>query len=61
MIPLLNTKSLDDLPPRILRFRLRLAKYKYVAGIFLESCYLQPILSHEPPHRKVGGRSCGRK
>ena len=31
LIPLLNTKSLDDLPPRILRFRLRLAKYEYVA------------------------------
>ena len=31
LVPLLNTKHLDDLPPRILRFRLRLAKYEYVA------------------------------
>lgn len=31
LVPLLNTKHLDDLPPRVLRFRLRLAKYGYVA------------------------------
>ena len=31
LVPLLNTKHLDDLPPRILRFRLRLAKYSYIA------------------------------
>ena len=31
LVPLLNTKHLDDLPPRVLRFRLRLAKYEYVA------------------------------
>ena len=31
LVPLLNTKHLDDLPPRILRFRLRLAKYEYTA------------------------------
>ena len=31
LIPLLNTKHLDDLPPRILRFRLRLAKYEFTA------------------------------
>ena len=29
LIPLLNTKHLDVLPPRILRFRLRLAKFNY--------------------------------
>ena len=29
LIPLLNTKHLDSLPPRILRFRLRLAKFDY--------------------------------
>ena len=29
LIPLLNAKHLDTLPPRILRFRLRLAKYNY--------------------------------
>ena len=31
LVPLLNTKHLYDLPPRILRFRLRLAKYSYIA------------------------------
>lgn len=30
LIPLLNTKQLDSMPPRILRFRLRLARYNYV-------------------------------
>ena len=29
LIPLLSTKQLDNLPPRILRFRLRLAKFSY--------------------------------
>ena len=29
LIPLLNTKHLDSLPPRILRFRLRLARFDY--------------------------------
>ena len=31
LVLLLNTKHLDDLPPRVLRFRLSLAKYDYVA------------------------------
>ena len=31
LVPLLNTKHLDNLPPRILRFRLRLAKYDCIA------------------------------
>ena len=31
LIPLLNEKHLDALPPRILRFRLRLEKFDYVA------------------------------
>lgn len=29
LIPLLNTKQLDRLPPRVLRFRLRLTQYDY--------------------------------
>ena len=29
LIPILNTKQLDNLPPRVLRFRLRLARYDY--------------------------------
>ena len=29
LVPILSTKHLDDLPPRILRFRLRLARFSY--------------------------------
>ena len=29
LVPLLSTKHLDNLPPRVLRFRLRLARYDY--------------------------------
>ena len=29
LVPLLGTKHLDNLPPRVLRFRLRLARYDY--------------------------------
>ena len=29
LIPLLSTKQLDNLPPRILRFRLKMAKFSY--------------------------------
>lgn len=32
LVPLLNTKSLNSLPPRILRFRLRLARFDYAVG-----------------------------
>ena len=32
LVPLLNTKHLDDLPPWVLRFRLRLAKYGWLCG-----------------------------
>ena len=49
LVPLLNTKHLDDLPPQVLRFRLRLAKYDYVAhhvpGKFL---YAADALSRAP-------------
>ena len=31
LIPLLNSKALDNLPPRILCFQLRLARYQYIA------------------------------
>ena len=31
LITLLNSKALDNLPPRVLRFRLRLARYQYIA------------------------------
>ena len=29
LVPLLGTKSLDKLPPRVLRFRLRMSRYNY--------------------------------
>ena len=35
LILLLNSKALDNLPPRVLRFRLRLARYQYVPGKLL--------------------------
>ena len=31
LIPLLNSKHLDELPPRILRFRVRMARFDYIA------------------------------
>ena len=31
LVPILNTKDLDTLPPRVLRFRLRMARFDYVA------------------------------
>ena len=53
LVPLLNSKHLDDLPPRVLRFRLRLAKYEYVAqhvpGKFL---YAADALSRAPTTHK---------
>ena len=49
LIPLLNTKHLDDLPPRILRFRLRLAKFKYTAQHIPEKLlYVADALSRAP-------------
>ena len=29
LVPILSSKSLDNLPPRVLRFRLRLARFEY--------------------------------
>ena len=49
LVPLLNTKHLDDLPPHILRFRLRPAKYEYVAHhIPGKLLYAADTLSHSP-------------
>ena len=46
---LLNTKHLDCLPPRILRFRLRLAKYDYtVVHIPGKLLYAADALSRAP-------------
>ena len=30
LVPILNTKNLDKLPPRVVRFRLRLARFDYI-------------------------------
>ena len=49
LLPLLNMKHLDDLPPRMLRFWLRLAKYDYVAHhIPGKLLYAADALSHAP-------------
>jgi hypothetical protein len=49
LIPLLNTKHLDSLPPRVLRFRLRLMRFnysvQYVPGTLL---YTADTLSRSP-------------
>ena len=49
LIPLLNTRHLDALPPRVVRFRLQLAKFDYVVnhvpGKFL---YTAEALSRAP-------------
>ena len=49
LIPLLNTKHLDSLPPRILRFRLRLAKFDYlVCHVLGKLLYTADALSRAP-------------
>ena len=49
LVPLLGSKNLDSLPPRILRFRLRLSRFNYsiypCAGKFL---YTPDTLLHAP-------------
>lgn len=51
LVPLLGTKHLDSLPPRVLRFRLRLMRFDYsiqhVPGKFL---YTADALSRSPLH-----------
>ena len=55
LVPLLNTKHLDDLPPRVLRFRLRLAKYGYVAQhVPGKLLYTADALSRAPLPRSDG-------
>ena len=52
VVPLLNNKSLDTLPPRILRFRLRLMRFDYtVCHVPGKSLYTADTLSRAPlPH-----------
>ena len=49
LVPLLNTKQLDSMPPRILRFRLRLARYDYtVCHVPGKHLYTADTLSRAP-------------
>ena len=49
LVPLLSTKHLDNLPPRVLRFRLRMAKFDYViAHIPGKLLYTADALSRAP-------------
>lgn len=49
LVPLLNTKQLDSLPPRVLRFRLRLARYDYaVQHVSGKNLYTADTLSRAP-------------
>ena len=49
LVPLLSRKHLDDLPPRILRFRLRLARYDYsIAHAPGKLLYTADALSRAP-------------
>ena len=49
LIPLLGSKNLDNLPPRILRFRLRLAKFDYtIHHVPGKELYTADTLSRAP-------------
>ena len=49
LVPLLSRKHLDDLPPRILRYRLRLARYDYsIAHAPGKLLYTADALSRAP-------------
>ena len=58
LIPLLGTKQLDGLPPRILRFRLRMDRYDYqivhVPGKYPMRYPVHP--SHQPPTTSLSRR-----
>ena len=49
LVPLLGTKHLDNLPPRVLRFRLRLARFDYtVTHVPGKLLYTADMLSRSP-------------
>ena len=49
LVPLLSTKQLDTLPPRILRFRLRMDRYDYtVQHVPGKALYMADTLSRAP-------------
>ena len=47
LVPLLNSKNLDNLPPRVLRFRLRLARFNYMVNTSQENSCTQLIHCQE--------------
>ena len=56
LIPLLSSKHLDDLPPRVLRFRLRLARFNYsITHVPGKLLYTADTLSHAPLPTTVHG------
>jgi len=48
LIPILSTKHLDQLPPRVLWFRLRLAKFDYSIEHVPGNCYTLLMRFLEP-------------
>ena len=49
LVPLLGTKDLDNLPPRVLRFRLRLARFDYtISHVPGKALYTADTLSRAP-------------
>ena len=50
LVPLLNTKCINALPPRVLRFRLRLDRFEYVVShVPGKELYTADTLSRAPP------------
>jgi len=53
LVPLLSSKPLDNLPPRILRFRLRMMKYNYsISHVPGKSLFTADTLSRAPTSSK---------
>ena len=53
LVPLLSSKHLDNLPPYVLRFCLRLARYNFsIAHVPGTLLYMVDTLSHAPIHRE---------
>ena len=51
LVPLLGSKQLDKLPPRVLRFRLRLARFTYtISQVSGKLLYTADTLSRAPVH-----------
>ena len=49
LVPLLGIKNLDSLPPRVLRFRLRLSRFEYqIMHVSGKQLYISDTLSRAP-------------